>query len=114
MDNLISFCLLPTTGEFYAVDNLQLNKYIYGFNGEIEVDGTRYILKGYKNSVEIYTNGGYGNRFEILSYIKQNNSIYKSTIDETKNILKLFKPKIKEHINRKMKWEQENKIYISI
>ena len=49
MDELVSFSLIPTIEERYIVDNLKINKYLFGFSKSKEVNGVRYMIDVHKN-----------------------------------------------------------------
>lgn len=115
MDNLVSFSLVPSSyRECYVVANLKFNRLLVGFSGEKEVDGMTYEFKIYSNSVSAYTNGGKGNTYKTIFNIERDCMINENVIDDIQNVLKLFKSEMQEYVERKKKWEQKNKINISV
>lgn len=114
MEELISFELLPTFEECYIVDNLKINRYLYGFRSEKKVNNITYEFKVHRNAVEIYANENGGMTFKTLCNVMQDKKVDETVIDKIQNVLKLFKPEMQEYVERKKTWEQKCKIHISI
>lgn len=114
MDELISFDLIPSTDGYYIVDNLQINKHLFGFSKKKKIDGVMHELNVYDNSVVIFEDADFYNTYEIFCNIKQGHKVYEQAVNRIKNILNLFKSETQGYAELKIKWEKKSKIYISI
>lgn len=113
-DDLINFCLSPSIDGCYVVNNLQVNKHLDGVVIEKKIDGCTYGLSVYKDSLCVYTDRYNSRRLELFFSISNDKKVYRYIVDEIQYILKLFKSEMQEYVERKKKWEQKNKINISV
>lgn len=113
-NKLIGFCLSPSDEGFYVVDNLEINKHLYGFVVKKQIDGATYELSVYKDAFCVYTDRFNGNRLKPYFSISKDKKVHQYMVDEIQDVLMSFNYEIQKHVEQKTRWEQKIKIYISI
>ena len=107
-NKLIRFCLSPYE-DCYIVDNLEINKHLYGFVVKKKIDGATYELSIYKDAFCVYTNKFNDKRLEPYFSISNDKKVYQYMVDEIKDILMSFIYEIQKYVEQKRDGSKKEK-----